>query len=619
MIEFIGQIEEKSTMINTANTSPHSFHIPVMGIAFTIDTPVKVAHYGISSVISLVDDELIEQMREFHSKENGISYETIGIKENDARARRITAYLNLLDFLVNKNFARVQNAPFENGSEIHKYFEMLSDESPLKIAYTKMLQLPDGDAKTRIQDGLRKQMKPGNIDVNIMTKLDRVTYSKKEARPSQFNEAHSALRGYAKSNLNSSIVFSAGMNPRLYSYISEFEDFYPGENGQLKKKIILKVSDYRSSLIQGKFLAKKGLWVSEYRIESGLNCGGHAFASDGFLMGPILEQFKNSRSELVQSVHDILIDYLSKNDKYVPAAPLPIKVTAQGGVGNNEEHKFLIEHYGMDSVGWGTPFLLVPEAVTVDAPTRKQLVEAKQKDLYLSNISPLGIPFNSLRGNTQDKEKQKMIDAGKPGSSCPLQYLQSNKEFTEVSICTASKKYQKLKINELDSKELDAIEYQKQYDKITDKSCICVGLGTSAIKMNNLDIKYRGNGISICPGPNMAYFEEIISLKKMASHIYGRINVLSEQYRPNMFIKEIGLYVDYLENKIKDVTGPIEKQMKYFDTFHSNMEDGISYYKNLFSNVVKNSQSVKAKFEEEIDEMEQKLVGLKAQLALVVT
>ena len=103
MIEFLGQIEEKSTMINTSNTSPHSFHIPVMGIAFTIDTPVKVAHYGISSVISLVDDELIEQMREFHSKENGISYETIGIKENDARARRITAYLNLLDFLVNKN------------------------------------------------------------------------------------------------------------------------------------------------------------------------------------------------------------------------------------------------------------------------------------------------------------------------------------------------------------------------------------------------------------------------------------------------------------------------------------------------------------------------------------
>ena len=41
----------------------HTFHIPVMGIGFSIDTPVKVAQYGISSVISLVDDNLIEEMR----------------------------------------------------------------------------------------------------------------------------------------------------------------------------------------------------------------------------------------------------------------------------------------------------------------------------------------------------------------------------------------------------------------------------------------------------------------------------------------------------------------------------------------------------------------------------
>ncbi len=34
-----------------------------MGTGFTIDTPIKVAKYGISSVISLVDDVLIEQMR----------------------------------------------------------------------------------------------------------------------------------------------------------------------------------------------------------------------------------------------------------------------------------------------------------------------------------------------------------------------------------------------------------------------------------------------------------------------------------------------------------------------------------------------------------------------------
>ena len=605
-------------MIDTVNPSVHSFHIPVMGIAFTIDSPIKVAHYGISSVISLVDDELIEQMRQHHSKENNLEFLPIAKKEDDARARRITAYLNLLYDLVGKNFTRVKESAFAEGTEITKYFEMLSNDLALKIAYKKMLSLPEGNAKTQLQNGLRNNMQPGQVDVNIMTKLDRVNYSKKEALPSEFNDAHAALRGYANSNLDSSIIFSAGMNPRLYGYISSFEDFYPNEHGHIKKRIVLKVSDYRSSLIQGKFLAKKGLWVSEYRIESGLNCGGHAFASDGFLMGPILDQFKTNRPQLIEDVHGILIDYLSKNNKNVPAAPLPMMVTAQGGVGTAEEHQFLLNHYGMDSIGWGTPFLLVPEAVTVDAPSRTLLVNAKEEDLYLSNISPLGIPFNSLRGNTQDQEKQKVIDAGKPGSSCPLQFLSSNTEFTEKTICTASRSYQKRKINELDTLELTPLDYKKQYNKITDKSCICVGLGTSAVQVNEMENKYRGPGISICPGPNMAYFEEVISLKKMASHIYGKINILNDQYRPHMFIKEIGLYVDYLETKIEEVTGPIEKQMKYFNKFQSNMEDGLSYYKNLFSNVMRNSESVKSKVATEIIEMETKLSSLKAQLALVV-
>ena len=43
--------------------NPHSFHVPVMGLAFTIDSPIKIAKYGISSVISIVDDILIEKMK----------------------------------------------------------------------------------------------------------------------------------------------------------------------------------------------------------------------------------------------------------------------------------------------------------------------------------------------------------------------------------------------------------------------------------------------------------------------------------------------------------------------------------------------------------------------------
>ena len=48
----------------------HKFHIPVLGLGYSIDTPLKVARYGISSVVSVVDDELTERMRELHSQKN---------------------------------------------------------------------------------------------------------------------------------------------------------------------------------------------------------------------------------------------------------------------------------------------------------------------------------------------------------------------------------------------------------------------------------------------------------------------------------------------------------------------------------------------------------------------
>jgi hypothetical protein len=56
--------------------------------------------------------------------------------------------------------------------------------------------------------------------------------------------------------------------------------FFQISEDKLNKKIILKVSDFRSAMIQ-ELLART--LVSEYRIESGLNCGGHAFATEGHL------------------------------------------------------------------------------------------------------------------------------------------------------------------------------------------------------------------------------------------------------------------------------------------------------------------------------------------------
>ena len=77
-------------------------------------------------------------------------------------------------------------------------------------------------------------------------------------------------------------------------------------------------------------------------------------------------------------------------------------VTAQGGVGTSNEHNFLLDNYKVDMVGWGTPFLLVPEAVNIDSGSFKILSEATDQELYLSDTSPIGVPFNSVKGNTKD-------------------------------------------------------------------------------------------------------------------------------------------------------------------------------------------------------------------------
>ncbi len=591
-------------------TYTHNFHIPVMGIGFTIDTPAKVAQYGISSVISLVDDILIEKMREFYCKKFDLPFQEISEKMEDFRAKRITAYLNVIDKVVKKKVEELKSSIHVKGGELEKYVDMLPDISELKHKFNQFIQ---SNNLTGLQKWFNENLPVGSIDVNIMTKLDRETYRDSEKLPTQYNDAHAALRGFAESDLSSSVILSAGMNPRLYSYMENFKDFFPDEQGKLKKKIILKVSDYRSALIQGKFLAKKGIWVSEYRIESGLNCGGHAFATDGYLMGPILEEFKTNRKDLVATTHEILAATLAAKGKPVSVQPMEVKITAQGGVGTADEHGFLMDYYDIDSVGWGTPFLLAPEVTNVDEQTMELLSEAKEQDLYLSGVSPLGVPFNNLRGNSKDVERDINTAKNRPGSACPNKFVEINKEFGDKAICIASRQYQFLKLKEL--KKLHANDdeaYQKAFDKVVEKSCICVGLGTSVLLNNKLDYKKEGPGVSICPGPNMAYYSKKVSLKEMVGHIYGRTNVIERTDRPHMFLKELGLYVDYLKNSIEEMAKPLtEKNQKYIDTFHGNLMDGIEYYRTLFSKKTKQFQNKKAQILHSLEQYREDLNGIK--------
>ena len=565
----------------------HTFHIPVMGLAYTIDSPIRVGKYGISSVISIMDDDLIEKMNAFYSAKFEIPYHEITQKIHDYRALRITSYLNLVDKIVNEKFENFKAEIAESKTALENYIAILPNKSEIKRGLENLLE--NGfEFKENVKQYIENNLYPGDIDVNIMTKLDKDNFEKDEQLPIEFNDAHAALRGFVNSNLESSVVLSAGMNPRLYSYFENFTSFFPDLNNHLKKKITLKVSDFRSAMIQGNFLAKKGLWVSEYRIESGLNCGGHAFATDGFLLGPILEEFKSKKDQLIQSAYELMAKALAQKEMHVPEKPLNLKITVQGGVGTSEEHAFLLDHYDVDSVGWGTPFLLVPEATSVDKATRELLIKAKEEDLYLSHISPLGIPFNTLRGTTNEQFKQKRIAESKAGSSCPKRFLALSKELDAKGICTSSKKYQDIKLAELEKQKdtLSEENFKRKSFSITEKACLCVGLANASYLENDIKIKGQAQGVIICPGPNMAYFDQEVSLSKMIQHIYGNANVLQNTHRPNMFVKELIMYVDYLKKEILDISNEITAaQIKKLNAFKSNLLDGISYYEELFSSV----------------------------------
>ncbi|PKL89028.1 MAG: hypothetical protein CVV23_07300 [Ignavibacteriae bacterium HGW-Ignavibacteriae-2] len=593
------------------SSNTHTFHIPVLGTGFSIDSPIKVAKYGISSVVSLVDDTLMEQLREHYCNKYSYEYSAIGAGEEDARAKRITAYLNMLGRIVDKEFNDLKNSPFETDSELQKYFEMLPEISELKIKYNEMLFSEDKQFVKQCDKWLKDNIYSGSIDVNIMTKLDKSNYDLNgNILPAEFNDAHSALRGFANSDLHSSIIFSAGMNPKLFTYMTKFDDFYPDTDGKFVKKIIIKVSDFRSALIHGKFLAKKGLWVSEYRIESGLNCGGHAFASDGYLLGPIMEEFKNRRDELLDSNREMLAKSFLEQNKNIDVNLLNLKITVQGGVGNFSEQKFLIRKYGVDSVGWGTPFLLVPEVMNVDDETLINLSEAKEDDLYLSDSSPLGVPFNNLRSSGKEIEKEEKIILGKAGSSCPKKFLISNTEFSDKPICTASLGYINKKTDEFNKTNVAGNNFQSFYKDLGKKSCLCVGLAASTLKTKNIESKYSG-AVAVCPGPNMAYFSKIVTLKEMVDHIYGKINLITRSDRPNMFLKELMLYIDYFSKKLDESSEYVTNQSQdYLDKFYNNLQDGITYYKNLIPEILEEKEIMREQMLEDLLVLENKLLNL---------
>ena len=555
--------------------SEHHFHIPVMGTGFTNTTPLEVAPFGVSSVVALADDTLLEQQRKALSKQLGVDYQAIGLKEEDARARRISAYLDLIADEVERRTELLRASPFEPGSPIERYFELLP-ETPTKAKWRSLESIEDRSERLRVEAELRCAVIPGQIEANIMTKLDSAFTLAGALKPPNQSDALAALRGFAMSKLRSNVVFSAGMNQRLFACAATLDCFFSDEHGVFEKRLCLKVSDYRSADIQGAMLAKKGLWVSEFRVESGLNCGGHAFPTVGQLMGPILDEFRTNRSALQNKLYELFASALRALGRPVPPTPPPFRVTVQGGIGTATEQQLLRERYQVDSVGWGSAFLYCPDVIAIDETTLNQLLVATRAEVQLSKSSPLGVPFWNLMTSKGEQARRARIESGKSGSSCPRGILAYDTEFSDYPICTASRRYHKsLKASLTEA----TAEHRSQRIETTEaKSCLCGDLAGSA--QIRLGIDPDATPL-ICPGPNSVYFRRRVSFDEMVGHIYGRNNVLPEnRERPHVFLNEFELYVDYLERERRE--GPATSvRLKWVERYKQGLESGIAHLRGL--------------------------------------
>ncbi len=555
----------------------HDFHIPVMGTGHSVDTPIRVAPFGISSAISIVDHLLLEKIRQFYCEKFNLPFTRIARSEWDARARMITAYLNTVEAIVRMKMDAIKRQPFFADNDKARYFSLLPDSSPLKRAYDRLTGIENPAEREALEAKLTGRMTPGAIDVNIMVKVDRPGFDG-DGKPlsEEFSDAKAALRGYAESVLESSVIFSAGINQSLYTYMSKFKDFYRDKTGELKKKITVKVSDFRSAMIQGKYLARKGLEVSEFRIESGLNCGGHAFASNGQLLPSLLHEFREKRDQLASQFQPAILKFYNKMGWAFPEAARDERplVTVQGGLGNNGEARRMTEDYGMDRTGWASPFLLVPEATPVDRSTLELLRASREEDLYVSGASPMGVPFNNIRRSGSDCWTREKAKGDSPGSACPKGLLMAPTPYGPQPVCTASKRFQRDRIQEIESLDLVAAEKARRCTAVTEKVCLCDHLGNGALIA--LGIKSEaGSPQAICPGPNIAWFRGEYTLQEMVDHIYGRGESLVPAERPHMFCKELEMYVDRFETLVaaEDADGRADQVAR----FKENIERGMDY------------------------------------------
>ncbi len=568
----------------------HKIHIPVMGICYTADTPIRVAHFGITSVISLVDDGLLEEYRMAYAERLGLD---LGSPQT-TRIGRIRSYLDFVADEVERKFTRLCAERIDGGSDKDIYFLMLPFNSRLRVEYDGVFA-KTGLSRIAAEAALTEKMQPGEIQANIMVGLNH-----DEA-------AFDAVRGFAASKVKGSLVLSAGVNLAVFEEIAKCKAFYRTRDKAPSKKIILKVSDYRSALVQGRYLAKKGLEVYEYRIESGVNCGGHAFFESGKLLLDVVREFVEKRRELFEATRGMIAKFATDSVDGIVPPSAPARITAQGGLCTPEDIETVMSR-GIDGVGVGTPFLLVPQATSMDKATRRMLAAAAPKDVYVSQASPLGIPFVNLRTSTAAELCRKKVEeffapetekSGapelKPGFPCRQHYLCQKLPGFDHPVCRASREYVMQRLAEIDKLEKEELcasepssssfsnevmesvvsskscsEIRKKYDALRretlERECICRFLGNAGreeLREKNPSLHYqpecvavaRGSlparirePVTICPNSDIGYFDREYTLFEMMRHLYGTGPCLTPKDKPSAFEIEERLLKNALQS-----------------------------------------------------------------------
>jgi hypothetical protein len=139
-------------------------------------------------------------------------------------------------------------------------------------------------------------------------------------------------------------------------------------------------------------------------------------------------------------------------------------------------------------------------------------------------------------------------------------------------------------------------------NEVLEKDCLCEGLSAPAILSSGETPRRNLSAVTICPGPNLAYFKGVFSLKEMVGHIYGKLNINLDNERPHVFIKELQLYMQYLKAEMeKAIPENSAKFETYVEKFQKNLESGIQYYNDLMNAVSVGKEEVTNKMKEQLN------------------